>query len=983
MLGGAATIFQKNQKINSAGKDYIMWPRKYSLLLLYALLVCSCSLKKNEERMKREGYSVINQTDVFGRKIRKFILPNSLKVVLIEEKDSQFAAGALSFNVGANQDPAENQGLAHFLEHMIFISSKNYPEVDSFQKFVKAQGGMTNAFTAGDRTVFFYTVSNESCLESIKRFGDLFANPLIQDQFTEKEVQAVNSESKKNLENDAWREWRLLGLAAQENHPWRQYSTGNSETLKNANAKIVTEFMKTYYSAGGATLVLLSSQPLDTMEENLATVFGSLENKQKTPPELQAPFTENKKPNMIEMVPVKDLEEMTLYFQTPAQKKQYKAKIPRLVSYFIGDEGEGSLFSYLQKEGLVTKLFAGLSENYETFSLFEIQLQLTKKGLQQYERVIEEIFAYIHVLQTQGMQKYHWEDLQKLARIDYENQEKGSPVNEVLRYTSAIKEYPLESLEEDSFLIKEYNPELFQNFLNTLTVSNLTIVFKSRSIKATQTEPIYGTQYALTTLKDSLVKKIAAQKLSQHYKLPQKNNFIAEAFSLVAHKETAKPIRIIDNEWGKAWLQNDTLFKKPRASILLNVYIAKGIQSARESVLLNLYIQSLNYLLTEYLYPIETAGVSVALEPCSYDQCFSLKLDGYSDKILDVLESMASRLSINHLEKDAFTHIFEAYSREKRNEVYNDAYRQVLGIPELFFIKKTYSFDEFLKELETVSYDELLNYSKDLLSHIHIKATYFGNLHQEKIEKSFNACITTLQKDYASKPQTSVYQAEFLKYQKQKAPFVYSLPRPVNNSANLNAFYYPVKDAQTRAAFRVFSSWLAPEFFAELRTKKQLGYVASAQLRLLNDQIPLFFFLLQSSEYTRKELNTESYQFIENMLTEFNKLDTKHIEEFKKGVIAQLLEDPKTFDEANNRLWLCAFKLQEQFNYHIQEAHEVQNLTKEKIVAILDTAFKKDTQGSLFSFQIQGTFDKTQTIEGFTSISKIYDFKTTYGKNFE
>ena len=202
--------------------------------------------------------------------------------------------------------------------------------------------------------------------------------------------------------------------------------------------------------------------------------------------------------------------------------------------------------------------------------------------------------------------------------------------------------------------------------------------------------------------------------------------------------------------------------------------------------------------------------------------------------------------------------IFLTYHKEKKNEVYNDAYRQVLVMPELFFIRKTYALVDLLKEVETVSYDEVMAFSKDVLSHIYIKATYFGNLTEEKIKRSFNTIIATFEKEYDAKPNadSTIYETEFLNYHAQES-FVYNLPRPVNNSANLNVLYYPVKNSQMRAAFRVFSSWLSPEYFAELRTKKQLGYVAAANVRLFNDEIPYFMFLLQSGEYTRAKLNNE------------------------------------------------------------------------------------------------------------------------------
>lgn len=53
-------------------------------------------------------------------------LPNDLKVILIKTQDKVTGA-SLTVNVGSMRDPKEYHGLAHFLEHMLFISSEKYP----------------------------------------------------------------------------------------------------------------------------------------------------------------------------------------------------------------------------------------------------------------------------------------------------------------------------------------------------------------------------------------------------------------------------------------------------------------------------------------------------------------------------------------------------------------------------------------------------------------------------------------------------------------------------------------------------------------------------------------------------------------------------------------------------------------------------------------------------------------------------------------
>ena len=62
------------------------------------------------------------------RVYRPFCLKNNIQCLVISDQDAQKSAAALSVGVGAFQDPIEAQGLAHYLEHMLFMATKKYPE---------------------------------------------------------------------------------------------------------------------------------------------------------------------------------------------------------------------------------------------------------------------------------------------------------------------------------------------------------------------------------------------------------------------------------------------------------------------------------------------------------------------------------------------------------------------------------------------------------------------------------------------------------------------------------------------------------------------------------------------------------------------------------------------------------------------------------------------------------------------------------------
>lgn len=84
---------------------------------------------------------------------------NGLPTILISDKNAEKASAALQVAVGSLTEPKEFLGLAHYLEHILFLGTEKYPETGEFDKFVNQQGGgSNNALTTNDRTVYWFEV---------------------------------------------------------------------------------------------------------------------------------------------------------------------------------------------------------------------------------------------------------------------------------------------------------------------------------------------------------------------------------------------------------------------------------------------------------------------------------------------------------------------------------------------------------------------------------------------------------------------------------------------------------------------------------------------------------------------------------------------------------------------------------------------------------------------------------------------------------
>lgn len=106
--------------------------------------------------------------------------------------DLQAACG-LCVGVGSFSDPLEIQGLAHFLEHMVFMGSERYPEENDFDAFIKKCGGSDNACTDSEQTTFYFEIQEKHLRPAMDRFAQFFINPLMKRDAINREREAVES----------------------------------------------------------------------------------------------------------------------------------------------------------------------------------------------------------------------------------------------------------------------------------------------------------------------------------------------------------------------------------------------------------------------------------------------------------------------------------------------------------------------------------------------------------------------------------------------------------------------------------------------------------------------------------------------------------------------------------------------------------------------------------------------------------------------
>jgi hypothetical protein len=168
---------------------------------------------------------------------RRFVLDSGLKVLLVSDPKFDKSGAALVMPIGQIDDPADREGMAHFLEHMLFLGTAKYPEANAYGNFMQSNGGYHNAYTASDHTNYQFEVRHEALAEGLDRFAQFFIAPLFTPEFTGREINAVHNEAMRHVQNDGRRLFSVCRELYAPGSGESKFSTGNKDTLAGATPR--------------------------------------------------------------------------------------------------------------------------------------------------------------------------------------------------------------------------------------------------------------------------------------------------------------------------------------------------------------------------------------------------------------------------------------------------------------------------------------------------------------------------------------------------------------------------------------------------------------------------------------------------------------------------------------------------------------------------------------------------------------------------
>lgn len=210
--------------------------------------------------------------------INQMTLSNGLQVLLVENHDAPVVSVEVWYHVGSKDELPGKTGFAHLFEHLMYQGTRNLgPE--EFSDYIIRYGGLDNAYTTEDMTVFWETVPSSVLPVALWLEADRMRGLQITEKAFKNEREVVKEERRERFDNQPYGTViEALYRSAYTVHPYGHMTIGSMEDLDRASVADVRAFYDKYYVPNNAVLVIVGDFDAATARSLVEQNFASLES---------------------------------------------------------------------------------------------------------------------------------------------------------------------------------------------------------------------------------------------------------------------------------------------------------------------------------------------------------------------------------------------------------------------------------------------------------------------------------------------------------------------------------------------------------------------------------------------------------------------------------------------------------------------------------------------------------------------------------
>jgi len=295
--------------------------------------------------------------------------PNGLPVHSIALPGTRALTVLVAFDAGARNEQPQENGMAHFLEHLVFKGGEKYPTYKDVNETAERLGGVLNAYTSHDLVAFHITVRAESAGEAIDLLTDFVGRPRLDAEELDRERGVVIQEINRAYDQPSTVAEYLIDRAAFGEHPLGRTVLGPEENLRSFTRDGIVAFRERRWAGASGGAFLAGNLDHLPAEQELRERFARF-------PTLEAPDP---------YVPAPDFSPKTLVDERDTNQSHLRMIYrPEIAVSDARERAALSIYSTLLGGSMGSRLFEEIRE---------------KRGLCYSVYAIDHVFADVPILQ--------------------------------------------------------------------------------------------------------------------------------------------------------------------------------------------------------------------------------------------------------------------------------------------------------------------------------------------------------------------------------------------------------------------------------------------------------------------------------------------------------------------------------------------------------------------------------------------------------
>jgi insulysin len=813
------------------------------------------------------------------------LLDNKIKYTIIQDNFIDNCFISCVVNIGSYSDPIEYNGLAHFLEHMLFLGSKKYPQENYFDEQLKMNGGYSNAYTDTFETNYYYMCNNDFFEDSLDIFSRFFIDPLFDKNSVDREINAINSEHLKNINSDIWYIRQVILNLAKKDSPINSFSTGNLNTLlKDGVRDEMIKFYNKYYCSENICITILTPHKVNDVEVKFRNIFNNVPYKKCNIDKIIYYNNYDIKNKEYQIIPSNNGVDLNIcYFWDVGYEELFrKNKNIEILIEVIENNHKDNIEKVLIDNNLANSINVfHISEGILIVNVSVINGGYLKEKIKKINGYVK---YYFNNLVT-----YDWNKIidfyNNKYNLLYQYGSKDQSEQLIIETSRNMLYFEEKNYINGNKIIIKKDFNSLKNLVESINFNNCNIIYiykKDFGIQDIIIDKYYNVKYGM--IRDSLID----EEIKYDYKYIYENDFYNIKPRVVKKLDNyVKPILYSKRKWyGGVSKFNETYVYGQ--FILSNHSLYNSIESY---IITTISINVINYYLSEYFNDLIELGYSVEFNSSNKLSSLLLNINGFNDKYNDFFTNVINYLKTFKSRKNIIIMYIEKYNEDIENSIKINPWKYLNIVIENNIISDSYEFNKILEYMKNNNNDvligKIINRIKSItrMKNLALTSIFYGNIKKNDLPE-----LSIFDKNYSHKQPP---------LKKPKIIDNINIQHPNSNEKDnvvLYSFYGHTFIPQKVILLLILSVMMEDKAYYFLRTKEQLGYLVSSNINKVLDDYYLFIKVQSKHEinYVKNKIDL----FIDDFKKYLMNIKNNDIQKFKntiKNILEQKISNTKEY----------------------------------------------------------------------------------------